>query len=91
MKQLVCYIFSLKSFLLKKGPHNNVLVEVTDSTTTFYPGCFIASSQNPSEKLHSGKYDVATYCDKVSNLSEKDLSDFMKNVYVPSKDFISKT
>ena len=51
----------------------------------------IPDSQNPSEKLHSGINDVATYFDKASNHSDKHLLDFMKNVYVPSKDLISRT
>ena len=46
----------------------------------FPPACFIAKSKSFGKKIHSGKYDVATYFDKESNLSDKDLLDFMKNV-----------
>ena len=55
------YIFKKASFL-KKDPHSNVPADATTATTTSLstPNVLL-QSKKPSEKLHSGKYDVATY------------------------------
>ena len=73
----------------KKDPCDNIPVKVTTSAATLSPTGISLQSGNSSENVitYSGKYDVATYFDKASNCCDKDLLDFIKNVYVPPKDF----